>query len=154
MTPAGGVVSTARDLLKWNKFLRENKLFEELTKTTVVVEDDVFYGLGIITDKNKVTFFHTGAIAAAHLQGILFTCMLCHDSAENSSLLWFDVVNITDSARFHSSNQAQLPNASQSTNKKIPIVDYGATDDALASIINERFCVVAQECAKLVGILY
>jgi CubicO group peptidase (beta-lactamase class C family) len=96
MTPAGGVVSTARDLLKWNKFLKENKLFEALTKTIVTFEKDAFYGLGIITDKDKMAFFHTGAIAAVYLQGILFTCVLIHDHKENYSFVGFDVSNIVN----------------------------------------------------------
>jgi hypothetical protein len=95
MNPAGGIVSTARDLLKWNEFLRKHKYFEELTKMTVPMKDGGSYGFGIITNEDKSLFFHTGAIAAVHLDGILFTCALIYDKARERSFVGFDVANIT-----------------------------------------------------------
>ncbi|MDR0595618.1 MAG: beta-lactamase family protein [Puniceicoccales bacterium] len=96
MNPAGGAVSTARDLLRWNEFLHQNKCFDVLTKATVPIGDGNFYGLGIITNKNKSLFWHTGAIVAVFLEEILFTCVLIYDMSQARSFVGFDVANITD----------------------------------------------------------
>jgi CubicO group peptidase (beta-lactamase class C family) len=95
MNPAGGIVSTARDLLKWNEFLHKHNYFDALTQTTVPMGDGESYGFGLIANEDKSLFFHTGAIAAVHLDGILFTCVLIYDKAKERSFVGFDVANIT-----------------------------------------------------------
>jgi hypothetical protein len=96
MNPAGGIVSTARDLLKWNEFLRKNGYFKKLTKVTIPIGGGDAYGLGIVTNDEKNLFSHAGAIAAVHLQGILFTCVLIYDASQKCSSVGFDVLDITN----------------------------------------------------------
>jgi CubicO group peptidase (beta-lactamase class C family) len=117
MNPAGGIVSTTRDLLKWNEFLRRTKYFDALTQTTIPTGEGGSYGFGIIT--NESLFFHTGTIAAVHLDGILFTCVLIYDKTKARSFVGFDVANITD-----------------------------APDDMVKAKIDERIETLMQFCAK------
>lgn len=44
MNPAGGIISTARDLLQWNDFLSQNNYFKRLTAYTVEANEPEFLG--------------------------------------------------------------------------------------------------------------
>jgi CubicO group peptidase (beta-lactamase class C family) len=44
MNPAGGIISTARDLLQWNDFLSKNNYFERLTAYTADANEPEFLG--------------------------------------------------------------------------------------------------------------
>jgi CubicO group peptidase (beta-lactamase class C family) len=95
MNPSGGIISTARDLLRWNDFLAKNNYFEQLTAYTVDANEPEFlgrYGFGILVlenNKNKI-FFHNGAIILPN--GPSFTSFLSYDPNRKASTVCFEIL--------------------------------------------------------------
>jgi CubicO group peptidase (beta-lactamase class C family) len=57
VNPDGGIISTARDLLKWNDFLEKNGYFQKLTEFSVDDGSSGRYGFGLVTNPEKKFFF-------------------------------------------------------------------------------------------------
>jgi CubicO group peptidase (beta-lactamase class C family) len=95
MNPSGGIISTARDLLKWNDFLFKNNYFERLTAYTADANEPEFlgrYGFGILVlenNKNKI-FFHDGAILLPN--GPSFTSFLSYNPKQRATTVCFEVL--------------------------------------------------------------
>jgi CubicO group peptidase (beta-lactamase class C family) len=82
MNPSGGIISTARDLLRWNKFLGKNGYFDKLTEFAV---DDGYggrYGFGLLTDLERTFFLHDGCILF-YYNGVCYAAILLHCNGIN-----------------------------------------------------------------------
>lgn len=95
MNPAGGIISTARDLLQWNDFLSPNNYFDRLTAHTVDTNEPEFlgrYGFGILVLENNDNklFFHDGAIILP--QGPSFTSFLSYNPKQKTTTVCFEVL--------------------------------------------------------------
>ncbi|MDR0715371.1 MAG: beta-lactamase family protein [Puniceicoccales bacterium] len=100
MNPSGGIISTARDLLKWNGFLDKNGHFEKLAEFSVDTSGDDRYGFGIVTDSKKSFFYHNGAISLN--SGAMYVSVLFHDPKTKFSAIAFDVIEKTPPIEFWS----------------------------------------------------
>jgi CubicO group peptidase (beta-lactamase class C family) len=88
--PDGGIVSTTRDLLKWNDFLEKNGYFQKLTEFSVNDGNSGRYGFGIVTNLEKSFFFHSGAVLL-YFNGICYVGVLLYEPSTKFSAAAFEV---------------------------------------------------------------
>jgi CubicO group peptidase (beta-lactamase class C family) len=90
VNPDGGIISTARDLLKWNDFLESGGYFQELTKISIDDGNGGRYGFGIVTDQEKNFFFHSGAVLL-YFNGICYIGVLLYEPNTKFSAVGFEI---------------------------------------------------------------
>ena len=90
VNPDGGIISTARDLLKWNDFLERNGYFQELTKISVDDSNGGRYGFGIVTNQEKKLYFHSGAVLL-YFNGICYIGVLLYEPSTKFSAVGFEI---------------------------------------------------------------
>jgi CubicO group peptidase (beta-lactamase class C family) len=95
--PAGGIVSTARDLLKWNRFLYKNGYYKKLVK---YAKDDCSgrkYGFGIVTNDRKSFYMHDGCVPVA---GVHYSSFLLYAPNTEVSVIGFQVIDRSEEENF------------------------------------------------------
>jgi hypothetical protein len=88
--PDGGIISTARDLLKWNDFLEKNGYFLKLTEFSIGDGNGGRYGFGLVTNLEKDFFFHSGAVLL-YFNGICYIGVLLYEPSRKFSAAAFEV---------------------------------------------------------------
>jgi hypothetical protein len=90
INPDGGIISTVRDLLKWNDFLEKNGYFRKLTESSVDDCNGGRYGFGLVTNLEKSFFFHGGAVLL-YFNGICYVGVLLYEPSTKFSAAGFEV---------------------------------------------------------------
>jgi hypothetical protein len=90
VNPDGGIISTARDLLKWNDFFEKNGYFQELTEFSADDDNGGRYGFGLVTNRERRFFFHSGAVLL-YFNSICYIGVLLYESSAKFSAAGFEI---------------------------------------------------------------
>jgi CubicO group peptidase (beta-lactamase class C family) len=133
VTPDGGIISTARDLLKWNDFLEKNGYFYKLTEFSVDDGSGGMYGFGLATNSSKSFFFHNGDVLL-YFNGICCAGVLLYEPSTKFSAVGFDVFEICPGQKILSLSEVEK--------------FFAENNDSVLQKILERTDMLAQKCLE------
>jgi CubicO group peptidase (beta-lactamase class C family) len=94
MNPSGGVISTARDLLKWSQYLEKHGLYKKLTESQVEMNrgGSDRYGFGVVICGDLI--MHCGAILNA-IDEYCTICVLVYNIKTRKTTVGFEVFKLS-----------------------------------------------------------